>query len=69
MIKNPSEFFLELQQNLPFIPTPKQLELLHILSGFTFDQSLNKMLLIKGYAGTGKTSIISAFVNKLKFTD
>ena len=68
MIKNPSEFFLELQQNLPFIPTPKQLELLHILSGFTFDQSLNKMLLIKGYAGTGKTSIISAFVNKLKFT-
>ena len=69
MIKNPSEFFLELQQNLSFIPTRKQLQLLHILSGFTFDQSSNKLLLIKGYAGTGKTSIVSAFVNKLRFTN
>lgn len=68
MIKNPSDFFLQLQQNLPFIPTQKQLELLHLLSRFTFDQKNDKLLLIRGYAGTGKTSVVSAFVNQLQNT-
>ena len=65
MIENSSDFFIELQRKLPFKPTEKQVELFALLSRFTFDANNNTLLLLKGYAGTGKTSVISHFVNKL----
>ncbi|KRP26754.1 MAG: ATP-dependent endonuclease, partial [Cryomorphaceae bacterium BACL22 MAG-120619-bin32] len=37
------------------------------LSIFTFEPKKESLFLLKGYAGTGKTTIISSFVNTLKF--
>ncbi len=68
MIENPEVFFQELQRNLGFTSTEKQLKLFRLLSYFSFQKSADKLLLIKGYAGTGKTTVVSTFVNKLKLT-
>lgn len=65
MIKNPSFFNQELLQKFSFTPTEKQHLLFKLLSDFIFDSNLNQVLLLKGYAGTGKTTVISSFVNSL----
>lgn len=60
-----SEFYSIIKQSFPFKPTAKQDILLLQLSEFIFDKNKNGLYLLKGYAGTGKTTIISAFVNNL----
>ena len=65
MIKNPANFNKELQQKFPHTPTNKQGELLKLLSNFIFNEDKNTLFLLKGYAGTGKTTTISTFVNSL----
>ena len=60
-----SEFYSTIKQYFPFKPTAKQDILLLQLSEFIFDDNKNGLYLLKGYAGTGKTTIISAFVNNL----
>lgn len=50
-------------ENLKFTPTADQELLITGLSEFILDDDSNNILLIKGYAGTGKTTIISALVN------
>lgn len=67
MIEKPADFFAQLRNNFPFYPTKKQEILLKLLSIFTFEQKKESLFLLKGYAGTGKTTIISSFVNTLKF--
>ncbi|WP_334058611.1 ATP-dependent DNA helicase [Polaribacter sp. P097] len=65
MIKNPAKFSKELHQKFPHTPTNKQGELLNLLSNFIFNEDKNTLFLLKGYAGTGKTTTISTFVNSL----
>ncbi len=65
MIKKPLDFYKELCKNFPFKPTQKQGELLNLLSYFIFNDDKEALFLLKGYAGTGKTTTISTFVNSL----
>ncbi|MEO9571197.1 MAG: AAA family ATPase [Polaribacter sp.] len=65
MKKKTAEFYQELLKKFQFSPTLKQNELLHFLSDFTFSEDKEALFLLKGYAGTGKTTSISAFVNSL----
>lgn len=65
MIESASTFYKELLQKFPYQPTEKQQELLDALTDFIFDNNNRALFLLKGYAGTGKTTIISTVVNNL----
>ena len=60
-----SQFYLLVKQSFPFEPTLKQNIVLQQLSNFIFDNSKNTLYLLKGYAGTGKTTIIGSIVTNL----
>lgn len=49
-------------KHISYTLTEDQKILLDMLSGFTLDENYREMMLIRGYAGTGKTSMISAFI-------
>lgn len=49
----------------PFEPTADQSNLIHQLSGFLLDKDPHALFLLKGYAGTGKTSMVSSLVSIL----
>ncbi|MDE7442498.1 MAG: AAA family ATPase [Muribaculaceae bacterium] len=51
---------------LPFTPHPDQLTLLKKLSDFTTKGERNAVFILNGYAGTGKTSMVGAFIKALK---
>lgn len=51
--------------NFPYKPTDDQISAMQILAGFFLSKEANTLLLIKGYAGTGKTSLIGAWVKTL----
>ena len=53
-------------RHLNFEPTEGQRLLISELAQMMSTQSNNQLMLVKGYAGTGKTSVISAFVRVLK---
>ena len=53
-------------QCLPFTANEGQLELLDKLSRFITSQEPRKAFILRGYAGTGKTSIMAALVQSLK---
>jgi ATP-dependent exoDNAse (exonuclease V) alpha subunit len=65
MIESAPNFYKEILQKFPYQPTQKQNELLDKLTDFIFDSNDNALFLLKGYAGTGKTTIISTVVNNL----
>ena len=65
MIETAPKFYKEILQKFPYQPTQKQNELLDKLTEFLFDSNSNALFLLKGYAGTGKTTIISTVVNNL----
>lgn len=65
MIKTTTDFYKELLQKFPFEPTQKQHKLLQELTHFVFDNNNRALFLLKGYAGTGKTTVISTVVNSL----
>lgn len=48
--------------NFGFLPTEDQQKAIAVLSDFVFDVNENPLFVLKGYAGTGKTSLISAFI-------
>ncbi|MBJ59915.1 MAG: ATP-dependent endonuclease [Flavobacteriales bacterium] len=52
-------------KKFPFDPTSQQLEVIKQLSDFIENSSSNSLFLLKGYAGTGKTTIISSLINSL----
>ena len=68
MIKNTAEFYSVLLKKFQYSPTSKQHKLLKLLSDFTFSIDKDNLFLLKGYAGTGKTTSIGAFVNSLSLT-
>ncbi|HIP26866.1 MAG TPA: DUF2075 domain-containing protein, partial [Flavobacteriaceae bacterium] len=65
MINNKKDFYKLLLDKFPFTATRSQEYLLNDLSNFIFDKNKDGLFLLKGYAGTGKTTSISAFVNNL----
>jgi len=68
MIDSPKQFYNILIEKFPFTPTAVQNDLLEMLSVFIFDKDSRKLFLLKGYAGTGKTTIIGTVVNSLWHT-
>lgn len=52
-------------ESLPFEPTDQQRELILLLSRFLIAPDIEKVFLLKGYAGTGKTSTVSILVKTL----
>lgn len=63
---NPGQFYQILRRNFPFEPTLKQDIFLQKISAFINSDSKDEIFVLKGYAGTGKTTIISTLVNHLK---
>jgi exodeoxyribonuclease-5 len=60
-----AEFYSLVKQHFPFQPTLKQDIVLQQLSQYIFSKTPNSIYLLKGYAGTGKTTIVSTIVNNL----
>lgn len=57
-----------LKDKFPFEPTSGQKHLFALFDAFLLDKQLNKpVLILKGYAGTGKTTVVSAIVKMLPF--
>ena len=62
---NTSDFYKLLKTSFPFNPTLKQNIGLQQLSNFIFSVNANELFVLKGYAGTGKTTIIGVLVKNL----
>lgn len=62
---NASEFYSLIKQQFPHQPTTKQDVVLMQISEFVFSKTPNALYLLKGYAGTGKTTIIGTIVANL----
>jgi exodeoxyribonuclease V len=54
-----------IHDKLPFEPTEQQSELIEKLGVFLMSTDNHKVFLLRGYAGTGKTSVVSALVRAL----
>ncbi len=54
-----------IQAQLPFEPTEQQTQLIEALGTFLMSTDNEKCFLLRGYAGTGKTSVVSALVRAL----
>lgn len=59
------EFIPMLFESFPFVPTEGQKKLALQLSDFLTDTDPRAVFILKGYAGTGKTSLMSALVRVL----
>jgi len=57
----PSEISGKLTKALPFEPTPGQEQLIVRIGQFLTDKNQKTTFVLKGYAGTGKTSMVKAF--------
>jgi exodeoxyribonuclease-5 len=53
-------------ENLAFQATPGQLEMIVELGDFLADEDPSELFMIKGYAGTGKTTLVNALVKTLE---
>lgn len=61
-----SDFFLDkIKQNFPFEPTSQQQEALEKIVHFLFLQKEETLFLLRGYAGTGKSSLLGALVKTM----
>jgi len=65
MTKTAPEFYKQLLEAFPFTPTTTQNILLQQLSEFIYSKEKNGLYVLKGYAGTGKTTSISTVVTSL----
>ncbi|MGB5228516.1 MAG: ATP-binding domain-containing protein [Eudoraea sp.] len=64
MLTAPS-FYKLLKDNFPHSPTPKQEVALQQLAHFVLSVKKEEVYLLKGFAGTGKTTIVGAIVSNL----
>jgi exodeoxyribonuclease-5 len=62
---NHQEFYKILQSNFPFQLNEGQGRLLTMLSEFIIGTNADQIFVIKGYAGTGKTTIVRSLVKSL----
>jgi len=64
MLKN--HIIASLEDNLEHEPTSSQQELMGVLADFILRPDRKEVLLVKGFAGTGKTTLLSALVKTLQ---
>lgn len=62
-----SAFWLQMLAFFEHQPTDDQEKLIHMLEDFLRSKDQNSLFLLKGYAGTGKTSVLGAFVKTLSY--
>lgn len=62
---NVQNFYQKLLEQFPFETTTKQNELFFKLSQFIFSEDNDKIFVLKGFAGTGKTTVLSTLVNEM----
>jgi ATP-dependent exoDNAse (exonuclease V) alpha subunit len=62
---NSSFFYSLLKKQFPFTPTNKQDLFFQLIADFCTNTDNNEIFVLKGYAGTGKTTVISTIVNNL----
>ena len=60
-----SQFYSILKKTFPFTPTLKQDIFFQKIALFTTNYKNDEIFVLKGFAGTGKTSVISTIVNSL----
>ena len=60
-----SQFYSLLKRQFPFQPTVKQDIFFQMISDFLTNKNDEQIFVLKGYAGTGKTTVISTIVNSL----
>lgn len=61
-----NKFFLDkIKQNFPFEPTSEQATALEKIVDFLFLQKEESLFLLRGYAGTGKSSLLGALVKTM----
>ena len=60
------EVYRRLRKHFGFQPTSRQEVLLRMLANFVEERSERSLFILKGYAGTGKTTLISALVKSLR---
>ncbi len=60
-----SEFYIVLKDKFPHEPTLKQSLALQKLSSYLLSRKNNTIFLLKGFAGTGKTTLVGTLVNNL----
>ncbi len=60
-----NRLFAVLQDNFHLEPTTGQLEVMRHLSAFLLSEKANPVYILKGYAGTGKTSLVGTLVKVL----
>jgi exodeoxyribonuclease-5 len=59
-------FFLEqIKKNFPFTPTDEQEVAFKYLSDFLFDRNPQSLFVLRGHAGTGKSSLVGALVKTM----
>ena len=61
------KFSLQLKDNFPFEPTDSQRNWFNKVADFILSNSPNTAFLLKGYAGTGKTTLIGYLIRQLKY--
>ncbi|MCB0804413.1 MAG: AAA family ATPase [Bacteroidales bacterium] len=61
-----TEFIHQMYALFPYEPTKGQAELIDALTAFLYLRDQNSLFLLKGYAGTGKTTIVSLLVRLFK---
>lgn len=57
----------QIKENFPYQPTPEQENAIKLLSLFLCSPKADVAFLLRGYAGTGKTSLVGALVRTLDF--
>ena len=62
---NKKLFLEKISTNFPFSFTKEQEKIINELSDYILSTSTRNIFLLKGYAGTGKTTLISALVKSL----
>ena len=62
---NSSQFYRVLRNYFPFQPTVKQDIFLQQIAVFLTNTNNDELFVLKGYAGTGKTTVVSTIVNNL----
>ncbi len=64
------DYFTQLfKQNFHFPPTFEQEQAIQALTDFLFSASADSLFILRGYAGTGKTTLLGAFVKTLRQCD
>jgi len=63
---NRAELEKKLLERFPFEPTGDQRKVITHLAAFDGSETENPLYILKGYAGTGKTTIISSYIQELR---